>query len=178
MSFPVFAPGDILTAADMNAVGWWLMKSDTVAAASATHICSTAFTSSYTDYLIIIRGLTVTAGSATVTMQGRAAGVTTTTNYQSAGSNDNYAAATRIASSATAWTVGYVDTTAMQSIYIQISNPQAAVRTSFFSTGASNIATHWSGGTQNSTTQFDAFVLTPSASTFSAGTIRIYGYKA
>lgn len=178
MSFPTFSPGDILTAADMNAVGWWLMKSDTVPAASASHICSNAFSSSYTDYLIIIRGLTVTAGSATVTMQGRAAGVTTTTNYASAGSNDNYAAATRIASSATAWTVGYCDTTAMHSCYIQISNPQAAVRTTMFSTGASNIATHWTGGYQNSTTQFDAFVLTPSASTFSAGTIRVYGYKA
>lgn len=178
MTFPVFASGDVLTAADMNAVGWWLMKSDTVAPASATYVCSTAFTSSYTDYLILIRGLTVTAGSATVSMQLRAAGVTTATNYQSAGSNDNYAAATRIASVATGWTIGYCDTNVMESAYIQVSNPQAAVRTTFFATASSLIATNWVGGLQNSTTQFDAFVLTPSASTFSGGTVRIYGYKA
>jgi len=179
MTFPVFAPGDVLTAADMNAVGWWLVKSDTVAAASASHICTNAFTASYTDYLILVRELRITTGSTTAyTMQLRSAGSTTTTNYASAGQLDNFAGASRIASSATAWTGGYVTNVVMQSAYMNISNPQTALRCTMSVNFASEGAVGSVGGYQNSTTAFDSFVLTPAASTFAGGTIKVYGYKA
>lgn len=179
MGFPVFAPGDILTAADMNAAGWWLMKSDTVAAASSTHICSNAFSSAYTDYLIIIRGLTLTTGSTTAyTMQLRGAGTTATTNYTSAGQSDNYAAATRVVGAASSWYAGAITSNTIHQAYYWISNPQTAARTTAYLTWASEGTTGQVGAFQNSTTQFDSFVLTPGASTFSAGTIRVYGFKA
>ncbi len=47
MTYPSFSAGDILTAADMNAVGLWLVKTQTVGTAVASVTVTDAFSSTY-----------------------------------------------------------------------------------------------------------------------------------
>ena len=54
MSFPSFASGEVLTAADMNAVGLWKVGSFT-ASAQTTLTCDNVFTSDYDNYKIVVK---------------------------------------------------------------------------------------------------------------------------
>lgn len=53
MGFPSFATGEVLTAADMNAVGMWLIKSETFTTADPYNLTS-VFSSTYRNYQIIM----------------------------------------------------------------------------------------------------------------------------
>jgi hypothetical protein len=59
MSFPSFATGEVLTAADMNAVGMWRVGGGALSG-SATNFVG-CFTSEYTDYRIVLDSLSVSA---------------------------------------------------------------------------------------------------------------------
>jgi len=52
MTYPSFTSGDILTAADMNAVGLWLVKTQTVGTAVSSVQVTGAFSSTYDNPLI------------------------------------------------------------------------------------------------------------------------------
>jgi hypothetical protein len=54
MSFPSFATGEVLTAADMNAVGLWLVKTVTVGTGVSTVPVTDCFSADYQNYRIII----------------------------------------------------------------------------------------------------------------------------
>ena len=54
MSFPSFATGEVLTAADMNAVGLWHLGTFTGNGTSNTIICDNVFTNNYQNYRIVI----------------------------------------------------------------------------------------------------------------------------
>ena len=53
MTFPVFATGDVLNASDMNAVGMWLVKSQTVGSGVSSVTVTGAFSSDYDNYRIV-----------------------------------------------------------------------------------------------------------------------------
>lgn len=53
MTFPTFATGDVLTAADMNAVGMWRVAEQTFSAVTAVNF-SSVFTSNYNNYVIVM----------------------------------------------------------------------------------------------------------------------------
>jgi hypothetical protein len=57
MSFPSFSTGEVLTAADMNAVGLWLVGSGTATAQNRLNIAS-CFSSDYTNYRVEVTNLT------------------------------------------------------------------------------------------------------------------------
>ena len=71
---PVFVSGAILTAAQMNAVGLWLIKTQTIGSAVSSVSITDVFSSDYDNYLIKITGMTASA-QADTTMQ--LAGITT-----------------------------------------------------------------------------------------------------
>jgi len=66
MTYPVFASGDVLNASDMNGVGLWLVKSQTVGTGVASVTVTGAFSADYDNYKIIYTGFT---GSAVHNMQ-------------------------------------------------------------------------------------------------------------
>jgi len=63
MSFPSFASGEVLTAADMNAVGLWLVKTQTVGTGVPSVVVTDAFSANYDNYLVTISGIKTAAAA-------------------------------------------------------------------------------------------------------------------
>ena len=77
MPVPDFSPGEVLTAAAMDSIGLWLVKTQAVGAGVSTIVVSDAFSANYDNYLI-----TYTGGSASTTMNlSLRLGTVTTTEY-------------------------------------------------------------------------------------------------
>ncbi len=181
MTYPSFASGDVLTAADMNAVGLWLVKTQTVGTAVASVTVTDAFSSTYDNYRIIYTGGAASA-SCTLSLQFGIGGTMTTTNYYGAAAYANLGAA--------AWqlainnpgsqcdNVGNGNTTSAY-LMTDVLMPNLAEQTSIF--GPYVLSDFGRFGlhsfAQLSTTQFTSFKITPSAGTLTGGTIRVYGYR-
>ena len=80
MTYPSFTSGEVLTAADMNAVGLWLVKTQTVGTAVASVTVTDAFSSTYDNYRIIYTGGAAST-SCVLSLQFGIGGTMTTTNY-------------------------------------------------------------------------------------------------
>jgi hypothetical protein len=181
MAFPNFTAGDILNASDMNAVGLWLIKTQTVGTAVASVTVTDAFSSTYNNYRIIYTGGAASA-SCTLSLQFGIGGTMTTTNYYGAAAYANLGAA--------AWqfainnpgsqcdNVGNGNTTSAY-LMTDVLMPNLAEQTSIF--GPYVLSDFGRFGlhsfAQLSTTQFTSFKITPSSGTLTGGTIRVYGYR-
>ena len=78
MSFPSFTTGEVLTAADMNAVGMWLIKTATVTnAADSGTTWDNVFTSDYSTYVLHIASMNAHTAGSIPQIQFRYAGPTT-----------------------------------------------------------------------------------------------------
>jgi len=76
MSYPSFNVGEVLTAADMNAVGLWLVKTQTIGTSVSSVQVTSAFSANYDNYLIILAGGSGTQAGLRMTL-----GATTTGYY-------------------------------------------------------------------------------------------------
>jgi hypothetical protein len=60
MTFPTFSAGEVLRAADMNAVGLWLTKTQAVGASAVSSVDVTScFSADYDNYVIAFNGISV-----------------------------------------------------------------------------------------------------------------------
>lgn len=169
--YAVSATSFVLSKSDSPAA-LTLVKSTTFTnAASVTE--DNVFTSSYANYLMLIN-LTST-GSGFVTLQFRAAGVTTSTNYNYYYYGYNGSTADNGAStSQSAMAIGY-SATAITTIAVHLFSPQLAENTYVVSSAMrSGAAANSFGANQTSNTQFDGFILDSAAN--NTGTVRVYGY--
>ena len=177
MTYPSFNSGDVLTAAEMNAVGMWLVKSQVIGNAVSSVTVTGAFSADYDNYLI-----TVTGGTFTTTL------VWGVFQFSSAHTTGYYGAAQFIDTAGTATAQGTSNlgrllvtrssttTAGVSSWSINVANPTSAVRKSIWGQcSGGNMVTH--GGYYDSTSSFTQFVLSPSAGTLTGGTIRVYGYR-
>lgn len=172
---PTFSAGAVLTAAQMNAVGLWEIKAETVGTGVATVTLSSVFSADYENYLVIVSGVdTNSAGDLRLTFGATAAnyygsmyndtsaGVTTTTRVN----NGAYINAGKLGQSA--------DTFVSMEIY----RPNVAVRTGVTGKYACDTSNSgWFSGTLADVTAYTAFTLTASAGTMTGGVIRVYGYR-
>jgi len=180
MTFPSFTTGEVLRAADMNAVGLWLVKSQAVGTAAPSAVVTGAFSSDYDNYIV-----TYTGGVASITgAQLRLAlNVDTGNNYYSNTIHQTAGVATVVGSAFGALTgftvVGYVDTGDF-SLVMNINNPNRALNTNFFGSfnclGASS-RTGTMGGWSIATGANTGFTYYPSSGTLTGGTIRVYGIR-
>jgi hypothetical protein len=181
MTYPSFISGEVLRAADMNAVGLWLVKTQTVGTAVSSVTVTGAFSADYDRYLITVENL---QGSAIGDMRLQLG--STTTGYYGFiqygvanvatlfGINQNNAA-----------NFGYVGSlaasgTGLTSSHITINNAFNTTRTylscPYF--GSFNGAAFGNyQGMQDNDTSFTAFTLIAGSGTMSGGTISVYGYK-
>ena len=81
MTFPVFASGDVLRAADMNAVGMWLITNTTISAAATTNV-NDVFSADYPNYRIVLNGTASTVANQPLTMRLRVSGSDANTGYE------------------------------------------------------------------------------------------------
>jgi hypothetical protein len=176
---PVFTAGAVLTAAQMNAIGGWLLSSGSMGT-STTKTVDNVFTSDYDNYYIIIQGLKQ-AGT-TNSLQWRTGGATnTTSNYAYGRSYQD--------TSAMAWEAGSTGTTSLPlgstvatvdySFEMLVTTPFATNQTQGWFRQVSNNTTPvaWFGwNIFKATTSFDGFIFTTGGN-MSAGTYRVYGLR-
>lgn len=176
---PDFVAGQVLTAAQMNKVGWWLIKSQAVGTAVSSVAVTDVFSADYEHYRIIYAGgVSSTSNYLLVTLGATATGyyyglqVATYNNTTSTGAGNN----------TTSWIGGY-GTTVTNHLDIEVYRPQLADETVYHGKIVAAIAGTtgfggYMGGFLNNTTQYTGFTIAPQATvTITGGTIYVYGYR-
>ena len=176
MTYPVFASGDVLNASDMNAVGLWLVKTQTIGTTVSSVSVTSAFSSDYDNYIITVNG-----GVASATCDLRLTLGSTATGYYFGFLFRTYAGVTGgdAGSNVAFWAAGGGTTNSL-TMNVQLQNPNLAKNTHFATTYANSATTSAlaiSAGYLADTTAYTAFTITPSTGTLTGGTIRVYGYR-
>ena len=181
MALTTFVAGQVLTAAQLNdsyaAVGGLrLIKTQTIGTAVSTVEVTSAFSSTYDNYVITVNG-GAASGSGELTLKLGS----TATGYYTGTSRVIYGGAGQSLSSTNAATFTYAGNISANGIFttIQLLGPNTATRTMFSAASgstATNEVSQFAAGFLNDTTQYTAFTLGTSAGTMTGGTIRVYGY--
>jgi len=174
---PDFSSGAVLTAAQMNAVGLWLVKTQTVGTAVASVAVTGAFSTDYDNYKIVYsNGVTSATGELRVILGA------TTAGYSNALVYGAYAggAATVVGNAAAAnWNfMGYGSTGAV-SMNFELYQPFLTKNTFMSSTHIqfAGLVAGTNNGVLANTTSYTGFTITPASGTMTGGTIRVYGYR-
>jgi hypothetical protein len=177
MPVPDFSPGEVLTAAAMDSIGLWLVKTQTIASGVSSVTVTGAFSADYDTYKIIIdNGLASSSNAVKLRMGTNAANyywglpyVAYTGGAVGAVAGSNVAewdfagyAQNRIAFDCTVYSPFLAENT-------HFSAPHAQ--------GVGGVSGH-NAGLLNDTTSYTSFtVLITGGPTFTTGTIRVYGYR-
>jgi hypothetical protein len=158
--------------------GLTLVKTQTIGSAVSSVTVSSAFSSTYDNYLITING-GVASTTNTIDMELGS----TTTGYYYFGIYGNATSGTVTGEGGNNVSkmrfIGSGDTSLLSGQCV-IQNPNLAKATAFYinslRTGTNSINLVWAGS-ETSTTQHTAFTLYASTGTITGGTIRVYGYS-
>lgn len=168
---PTFSVGQYNTAAYMNSIGLWLVKTQTVGTGVSTVVVTGAFSSDYDNYLITYAGGSMSVDTA-ITMQVG----TATTGYYGAFLYTTWGSATANAvtdNNNTKWI--YAGGRGQMSVTLL--SPNLAKQTVIYSNSTyANTAGNYTG-VEASTTQHTQFVIAGATGTLTGGTIRVYGYR-
>ena len=178
MTYPVFASGDVLNAADMNGVGLWKVASVSVTSGNLISL-SNCFTSNWTNYRIVISNVKTT-GNVSMTMQLQASGSPSSSGYQYGNAYILFGTpAWNVVSvtSASSWVApGNTNTNPPSNGSIDIYQPQVNQRTGMIAHYQSwDGAIFVSGAHNDGGNIYDGLRFT-SAGTFTSGTLTVYGY--
>lgn len=181
MSFPSFSVGEVLTASDMNAVGLWQTKVQTIGTNVSSVTVTNAFNSSFDNYRILVSGVSCSVGGVSLAFQlnnstgntyfigGIFTAFTTTTL-------NGYGPA-----SSTRWTDVFALDTSTQGGHMDLYLPFATRPTIFTSqsvrTGTGQFAWYVMNGIDTNAVSNTGFTLSPIVGTITGGTIRVYGYR-
>jgi hypothetical protein len=176
---PDFSSGAVLTAAQMNSVGLWLVKTETIGINRSDVIVTGAFSSDFDHYKIIVQVNSIAAGGPYMTLQMGS----TTTGYYWGAPVVNYAASTASAISTnngTSWNrLGPGGTAGMAGVY-ELLNPfknENTIITGTYADPATGGSAGVGSGYLNDTTSYTAFTVGVTSSTMTGGTIKVYGYR-
>ena len=171
---PDFTAGQVLTAAQMNKVGMWIVASEAVGTAVSSVTISDCFSADYDDYRVIWSG---GLGSGTTDIKVQVGGVTST-DYLYAESNVNYATGATVTGNSNASSAvrqigrastsyGYVD--------LHIRGPFLTTQTFFSAPYHTTGTAGWAIGYLNDTTSHTSVTLRTNSGTITGGTITVYG---
>jgi hypothetical protein len=186
MTYPVFTTGEILRAADMNAVGLWKIADQTVSAATE-FVFDNCFTSDYMMYRVTV-SITTSTATGLLLWQERVGGANANTAYTYSGTLNQMSGGTPIQTLIGEQNVAHGAVADFDNAgssqghaVFDIANPQTSPYTSVssqYSVAAGN--TGISGGQISSnhyvSTVYDGLRLFVSSGNFT-GTCRIYGYR-
>jgi hypothetical protein len=174
---PTFSAGSVLTAAQMNKLGMFLIQTVTIGAGTSSLPIYDAFSADFENYKIVISG---GVSSATTVLQTQLG--TTATGYYYGGSARTYGGVTLNiqAANGSSWYAGEGSVNSIE-MNIEIQNPFLAKRTTFTGQFAPARADgYWLavGGYLENTTSYTDLTITPSGSaTLTGGTVYVYGYR-
>ena len=154
-----------------------LISSTTIGSAVSSVTVSSAFSSTYDNYLILFNGgaASVAADFIYLTLGATAAG------YNQGGSSSVYSASNlgpERRANTTSWYGGYMNTAGING-QITLMGPNMTENTfinAVFASGRTADAGYQLPGFLNDTTAYTAFTLTAGSGTITGGTIRVYGY--
>lgn len=181
MSYPSFVTGEVLTASDMNAVGLWLVKSQTVGTGVSSVTVTGAFSADYDAYRIVYTGFTCSVGGSVLFMRCvTSGGVDNAANWKgntffvitgTAGGLNN--AATTSGANAEVAGIG----TKVTSAVFDVTAPFLTQNTQTSFSSAEDV--YWRTGASilDNNTSYTGLKIIPSGGTLTGGTIRIYGYQ-
>lgn len=176
MTYPSFSPGDVLGAADMNAVGLWKITSQTIGSAVSSVTLSDVFSADYDSYRVKVSG-----GAASTNLDLRLTLGGTSTGYYYgqfyvAFSSGNTNAVN--GNNTSYIPVGSGGTTSLNASF-DIISPFLAEQTIVSSSVyfASQGGSGFSNGFLDNTTSYTAFTLTCSTGNMTGGTVKVYGYR-
>lgn len=192
---PDFAVGQVLTAATMEKVGFWRVTSCTATftggtAGSASDgvitvgtnntavVVSNAFSADFLNYRIVYDGGTAsTAGPLALQIGSATSGYHYAIVYNQFSASSPTGFATQTGSN-------FPDAGRMSanknSLVVDVFAPFEAARTGMRIHGVDYATTGFmihGGGMLNNTTSYSAFTISAASGNFSAGTIRVYGYR-
>lgn len=178
---PTFTAGSILTAAQMNAAGLWLVKTQTVGAGVTSVTVEGAFNADYDAYKITWTGGTLST-SAPIGLQMRtSAGSVSNTNYYGGLSYTTYSGLPQgvADSNASQFTfAGAGDNNTFGQIDLTLLNPFLTKYTIICSSVVSGTYGGQYNGVHSLANSYTSFVLDPfTTTTMTGGTIRVYGYR-
>jgi hypothetical protein len=183
MTFPSFSSGEVLRAQDMNAVGLWLVKTQTIGTGVSSVQVNNAFNSDYENYKIIISGgQSSTADN--INLQLSVGGVASTVNYYGTmvwaniGSGAVSGAADNNTTKFSFAGAGAGANNGAASMNFELLGPFQSIRTRLHNGQvAYSIVYGTYTGLHDVGASYDGFKLTPAGGTLTGGTIRVYGYR-
>ena len=176
MTYPTFNNGDTLPASDLNAIGLWLVKTQTIGTGVSSVTVTGAFSSSFDNYLITVSG---GAGSANGGISLELSNSTGST-YSAAGTYGNYGINSGVTYNPAAtvrWTDCLVGGTSTYSGSVFLSSPFASRPTTGWTDATSQASFYKFSLIDTSTNSSTGFTFTPISGTLTGGTIRVYGYR-
>jgi hypothetical protein len=178
MTFPTFVSGEVLRATDMNAVGLWLVKTQTIGTGVSSVTVTGAFSADYDNYRIVVDGGTCNTNTSFNLQIG-----SSTSGYYYSAIYSQYTTTTPLALSSTTGS-SFVEAgrcaTAGFNMNCDVFNPFLSLRTGFRSNSTDYDTAGYlinGSGFLNNTTSHTSFVVKPSTGTLTGGTISVYGYK-
>jgi hypothetical protein len=183
---PVFTAGEVLTAAQMNSVGSWLVKSQTIGNGVSTVTVTDAFTSDYYAYRIVISNVTMSSTPYTTSMYLKMHDGTNpvSTNYNYGIARVDLASGVVSGDRAQLGTSGIAIGQGTASLFgtaFDVINPNLAAHTLFPNLGTPQSSVGYGGsgsGMHQAATAYTAFQIYPTVGTLTGGTINIYGYRS
>ena len=176
---PDFSPGQVLTAAHMDAVGLWLVKSQTIGTGVSSVTVTDAFSADYDNYRIIVSG----GASNTALALGLQLGTSLTgSGYYSGVVGTNYTGGTSSGTdnNNTTWTIAGSAMPDGLALDVDLFGPFLTQKTGVSFNSRVDYRTNGAGtmgnGFHNSATSYTGFALIVSG-TMTGGTITVYGYR-
>jgi len=183
MAIKTFTAGSVLTAADTNTYlansGLVYVKSQTIGSAVSSVNVTSAFSSTYDNYVITLSGgvssgaivdIRLQLGSTSTGYYGSRIGTTWASDTVIVGRDNNGSLFSFAATGSTAGLQGY----------LVISAPNLAKPTTLMATqagSATNAGSFNFNGYLAGTTQYTDFTLSPGSGTLTGGTINVYGFR-
>ena len=160
---PIFVAGQVLTAAQMNKVGLWLVTSATFTGVSAVNV-NNCFTSDYENYRLILK-VDASSASQVVNLRFRASGTDSSASYYFTGTTGNLAADTTgyfpRSNNASCAIVAFQFRTGQRYLDLNIYGPQLTRATFMSGTyiDSNGFTSYAVGGGHNVATAYDGFSL-------------------
>jgi hypothetical protein len=170
---PDFTSGAVLTAAQMNSVGLWLVKSQAVGTGVSSVTVTGAFSTDYENYLIVDSGGTQSVD----TYYSLKLGATATGYYYALIYASFLGGAPANAAGNNLTTFDYAGGSATRNGLIEVNAPFLTVPTEIRSRVRYGTVYGSNVGQVTGSTSYTAFTLTPASGTMTGGTIRVYGYR-
>ena len=179
MPVPDFSPGEVLTAAAMDSIGLWLVKTQTIGTGVPSVTVTDAFSADFENYRIVISGFAASnLGTAAYIKLNNSTG---STYFGNMIYNVPTSSAIGGVSATNGGSLGFfahtVSTSGTNSLDGTVDSPFLAVTSNFYGnfsgrTYNGQFSTHDSNAASST-----GFTFAPGAGTLTGGTIRVYGYR-